>query len=93
MSRIVEHLADQVPEFWAAIVGACIGGGISAVVVIWQTRKTLRHDLMQAREERRVRERADRHAEIAAAAGRLLDALAAYATVPGRLSDPSRTCC
>ena len=76
-------------DLWAAVIGAVVGGVLTAAVVIWQTRKTLRHDLEQAREERLERERADRRAEVVRAAGALLDALADYATVPSRLVDPS----
>lgn len=76
-------------ELWAAVVGSLIGAGLSAGVVIWQTGRTLRHDLEQAREERRERERAERRTELARAAGALLDVLADYATVPTRHSNPS----
>lgn len=77
-------------DFWSAIVGALLGGAVSALAVIWQTQRTLRHDLDQAREERQAREQADRHAAIVQAAGALLDALSDYASVPNRHRDPAR---
>jgi hypothetical protein len=67
-------------DLLSALVGALIGGAISAAAVIWQTRQTLRHDVHLAREEREESRRAEMAARQATAATRLLETLAIYMT-------------
>lgn len=67
-------------ELLAALMGAVIGGAISAGVAIWQTKQTLAHDMRTAREEREAARVAEVTSRQQQAATYLLGVLADYAT-------------
>lgn len=76
-------------ELISALVGALVGGALSYGAVIWQTRKTLDHDVQAAREERQVARDAEAAARVTQAALRHMEPLADYLTP--RVRDDPRT--
>lgn len=68
-------------EMLAALLGALVGGLLSAGVGAWQTSKVLKHETEMAAAERRETERADEERRRALAADQLLAAIADYVTI------------
>jgi hypothetical protein len=65
-------------EFWAALVGAIVGGMATFAASAWQTRRILNHERQMARDARET-EAADRRRERGAdAATQMIDALARF---------------
>jgi hypothetical protein len=75
-------------EMLAALLGALVGGLLSAGVSAWQTGKVLKHETAMAAAERREAERGEEARRQAGAADQLITALASYlTTAEGRLDD------
>lgn len=81
MSDLLARLLDMT-EMLAALLGALVGGLLSAGVSAWQTSKVLKHETAMAAAERREAERAEEGRRQTDAADRLIAALASYLTVP-----------
>lgn len=67
-------------EMWAALIGALVGGLLSAGAAALQTRKVLKHEVEQAAEERRQAQHVDEHRRRVFAADQLIAALADFVT-------------
>jgi hypothetical protein len=65
-------------ELLSALIGALVGGTVSAAAVIWQTQRVLRHEVLQAREAREAAVREARSDLERQAAVNLLQALTVY---------------
>lgn len=74
-------------EMLAALLGALVGGLLSAGVSAWQTGKVLKHETSMAAAERREADRMEEARRQAGAADHLLTALASYLTITERRSD------
>lgn len=74
-------------EMLAALLGALVGGLLSAGVGAWQTSKVLKHETDQAATERREAQRVDDERRQALAADQLIAALAAYVSVDRNVRD------
>jgi hypothetical protein len=68
-------------ELFAALLGALVGGVLSAWVGSWQTAKVLKHETNLAATERREAQRVDEDRRQSLAADQLITALADYVTV------------
>lgn len=68
-------------EMLAALLGALVGGVLSASVGSWQTGKVLKHETELAATERREAQRADEDRRRSVAADQLIAALADFTTV------------
>jgi hypothetical protein len=68
-------------EMLAALLGALVGGLLSAGASAWQTGKVLKHETAMAAAERREAERGEEVRRQAVAADHLIAALASYLTI------------
>lgn len=76
-------------EMLAALLGAIVGGVISAWVGARQTANVLKHETDLAAAERREAQRAEEERRRSFAADQLIAALADFVTVRGEVQDPS----
>jgi hypothetical protein len=74
-------------EMLAALLGALVGGLLSAGVSAWQTGKVLKHETAMAAAERREAQRAEEAHRQSAAADHLIAALASYLTITASRPD------